>query len=772
MITSLEKKPNHFQQRISPVIYVSVFIFALAHFIIWVFIPELKDFSARSMKINTTLGFMISAIVLRNLRQKNFNQPLSLILSGIIALLGLYTLGEYYLSFPSWPDEFFITDFRNEESSLFPGRMSPIAAILFSLTGLGFLLKSSGHRASTETGVYFFIPVFSIAFLTLLGYLYGLEALYSYGPFIRISWQSSIAFLFLSIGVFFLRERGVTTVLTSQGPGGLIARRLLPTITILPVVLGYGWLIVRRNDWVSREQAIAFYVLAMVSALVVVISTIARKLDLLESERKAIEDKESLTREKFQAVMSTAPLIVWAIDLEGKFTLCEGGGLVDINLSGKDILGQDFYAFNKDNPQVISYIQRALSGEQFFAESTFQNHFHNSNYSPLRDPSGNIIGVSVVTFDVTDLKLAQSGYQMERVNLRHLFKETPEIFGILHGKEFVYEYANEALKKFYGFDPTGKSVAHARPEAQGAMKLLHTVFETGQTVHLSEMEAVFDGRVGYFNMTYAARKDEEGKIDGIMFLGMDVTEQVVTRKDLQKAVAARDEFLSIASHELKTPITSFLLQLQLLERLKGRNDKRTYEEPRINSLIDLGIKQLARINRLVDDMLDIARINTGRLSFRKEPTPLNEILNDVIARMNFLFEKEGIPLTSEDLPVVHAFVDRIRIEQVITNVLTNALRYGNKQPVTVSLSQEGESAVIIITDKGIGMAPEVLGKIFNRFERGVDLNEVSGLGLGLFISRQIVGGHAGKIEAFSEGRGLGTSIRITLPIKETNSEAP
>lgn len=743
--------------------FIFVFLFALFFFLIWIFFPQFKDFSARSMKFNTTIGFMLSAVILRNLGEKKFNTPLNVTLSGILALLGLYTLGEYFFSFPSGLDEFFISDFPNEESSLFPGRMSPIAAALFSLTGLGFLLKSSGHRESTETGVYLFIPVFTISFITLLGYLYGLEALYSYGRYIRISWQSSTAFLFLSIGVFFLRERGVTTLMTSQGPGGMIARRLLPTITILPVLLGYGWLILRRNDWVSREQAIAFYVLLMIAALVVVISTIARKLDLLERERKDIEEKESLTQEKFKAVMSTAPLIVWAIDLEGKFTLCEGGGLTDINLSAKEIVGSDFYSFNKDNPQVISYIRRALSGEQFFAESTFKNHFHNSNYSPLRDSSGKIIGVSVITFDVTDLKLAQSGYQMERVNLRHLFKETPEIFGILHGKDFVYEYANEALKKFYGFDPTGKTVAEARPEAKETLKLVQTVYETGNTIHLSEMEAPFGDRIGYFNMTYAARKDEEGKIDGVMFLGMDVTEQVVTRMDLQKAVAARDEFLSIASHELKTPITSFLLQLQLIERLKSREDKRAYEETRINSLIDLGIKQLARINRLVDDMLDIARINTGKLSFRKEPVALNELLSDVITRMNFLFEKENVPLVTSEFPPVSAVIDRIRIEQVITNVLTNALRYGNKKPVTVTLRKIEDSAVLTITDMGIGMSPGLLEKIFNRFERGVDLNEVSGLGLGLYISRQIVEGHGGKIEALSEGVGLGTTIRITLP---------
>lgn len=453
--------------------------------------------------------------------------------------------------------------------------------------------------------------------------------------------------------------------------------------------------------------------------------------------------------------MATSPLIIWAVDLEGKFTLCEGGGLKGMNLSEQDMVGKDFYEFNRDNPLVIDYVKKALKGEHFFAESEFLNRYHNSNYSPLRDSTGRIIGVSVVTFDITELKLAQSGFLMERINLRNLFTQTPEIFGI--------------LRKDYVFDPTGKSVISARPEAKETIKLLDSVFNTGETIHLFEMKTMINEKAAYFNMTYAARKDQEGKIDGLMFLGLDVTDQVETRLNLQKAVQARDEFLSIASHELKTPITSFLIQLQLVDTLRARGDKRAYEEKRINSLVEMGTRQLMRINRLVDDMLDIARINTGKLSFRKETVQLNDILQEVITRMRFLFEKEETTLILSQTTDIEIALDRIRIEQVLTNVLTNALRYGKKNPVTVSLVKEETFALISVADQGLGMAPEVLEKIFNRFERGVNANDFSGLGLGLYISRQIVEAHGGKIEARSDGPGKGSTILISLPTDKGNS---
>ncbi len=744
-------------RKIQVLLAITVISIAVILLSIWIAFPELKSFSAGSMKINTCLGLIASGTVLILMGRKNFRPRLVTLLSAFITLIGFYTLGEYFFDFPDAIDEFFISDFPSQESSLHPGRMSPIAAALFFLVGMGFLMKSRNQRRWSELGLLLFIPVFSISFLVLLGYLYNLRSFYSYGPYIRISWQSALSFLFLSVGVFFLKERGISTLLTSKGPGGMMARRLLPTISIFPVILGYAWLIVRRNDWVSRELAIAFYILIIISVFFIVIMTIARKIDVIDRERSELQ-------EKLRAVLSSSPLFIWGVDLQGKFTICEGGGLSRMNLKEEDVVGKDFYAFNRENPTVVDYVNRAMKGEHFFAESQFMNRFHNSNYAPMKDAAGKIIGVSVVTIDISELKLAQSGYLMERTNLRNLFTQTPEIFGIIRGKDYVFEYANEALIKLYGFNPTGKSTASARPEASESLKILDSVYETGKTVHLVEMSAIVNGRTCFFNMTYAARKDEEGKIDGIMFLGMDVTEQVNTRNDLQKAVQARDEFLSIASHELKTPITSFLLQIQLVDHLRKRGDAKAYEEKRVNTLVDMGVKQLLRINRLVDDMLDIARINTGRLSFRKEPVRLDEVLTEVVDRMNYLFEKELTELTLAAAPEIVLSLDRVRMEQVITNVLTNALRYGQKKPVHVKLEKAHAFAVISVTDHGLGMSSDILDKIFNRYERGVNLHEFSGLGLGLYISRQIIEAHGGKIEASSEGPGLGSVIRISIPL--------
>lgn len=743
--------------RIPTVLGLIVMLGSFAAMSIWLFIPELKEFSGGSMKFNTTIGLFLSSVILVGVDQKFISQKVHRILAGFILFIGVYTTLEYLVDLPGNIDQLIVTDFANAESSLFPGRMSPFAAALFIFTGLGFFLKSFPHLEAT--GFAFFIPVYFFSFISLIGYIYGQKTFYQLGDFIRISWQSALCFHLIAIGVFFRRHRHVTSFLTSRGPGGMIARRLLPTVVIMPIILGYLWKVAREKEIVTREMGISLFVVLVISILIVVISFIAKKLDSVEEARKGIEGD-------FTKVLDTSPLSIWVLNSEGIFTVCQGAALAKIGVTSEDFIGKNFYTVNEKNPHLIGLVKRAFNGEAFTEENTFDGHFYSTNFSPVRDTNNKITGITAISLDITDLKRAESAAIMEQKNLRHFFTQTPELFGILRAKDLVYEFANEGLMNFYGFDPTGMPLRKVRPEAEFAIPMMESIIRTGETIVQKEVHTVVNNEDRFVNLTWAAKRNEAGLIDGIMFLGLDITEQVRARMELKKAVSARDEFLSVASHELKTPITSFLLQLQVMDRLRKKNDAKAYEEARVNQLVDLGTKQLNRINRLVEDMLDISRINSGKLSFRFEMNSLTETVTEVVTRMKLIFDAEQTDLVYTSTPDLTLKMDRVRIEQVITNTLSNALRYGEKKPVHIDLKPEDNFIVITVKDYGRGIPKEDLQRIFGRFERGIDSNEISGLGLGLYISREIVEAHGGTITASSDGPGKGTLIRILLPAKK------
>lgn len=234
-------------------------------------------------------------------------------------------------------------------------------------------------------------------------------------------------------------------------------------------------------------------------------------------------------------------------------------------------------------------------------------------------------------------------------------------------------------------------------------------------------------------------------------------------KDLQNALNARDEFISVCSHELKTPITSMKLQFQLAEKMLADGDMRFFEKGVAEKRVISSNRQIDRMVRLIDEMLDISRINVNKLDMEKLPLDMREILEETLGRFENQFKSSSIEITT-DLPEGNWFItgDKFRIEQVLSNIITNAIKYGGSKPISVRLLQNENHVRIEISDSGIGIATEDLERIFNRFERVASSKNITGLGLGLFISKQIVLAHKGKIWAERQQSG-GTTFIVELP---------
>ncbi|MDB4946888.1 MAG: pleC1 [Labilithrix sp.] len=285
--------------------------------------------------------------------------------------------------------------------------------------------------------------------------------------------------------------------------------------------------------------------------------------------------------------------------------------------------------------------------------------------------------------------------------------------------------------------------------------------------NIRDAEIVWRTSAGDFSLLV----DSEGvpALDGapsrVILCLRDVTRMKRIQGELERLIGARDEFLSAASHELKTPLTSLQLHTQLLRRGIEKGDSATYSPAKVERLVEVAERQIARLTHLVDDMLDVSRIETGKLDLNLEELDLSQVVKEVVERLAPDLSRSGSAVTAAPLERAVGRWDRLRIERVLTNLLTNASRYGAGKPigVAVRLAPGGHRAEISVTDHGMGIAPADQGRIFSRFERAISSSEVAGLGLGLYITRRIAEAHGGSIAVESE-LGAGARFTVTLPL--------
>jgi signal transduction histidine kinase len=225
----------------------------------------------------------------------------------------------------------------------------------------------------------------------------------------------------------------------------------------------------------------------------------------------------------------------------------------------------------------------------------------------------------------------------------------------------------------------------------------------------------------------------------------------------REAVRIRDEFMLVAGHELRTPLAALALHH---EALAATRDGTPLEKVRERGAKLQG--QTHRLARLVEDLLDVSRISAGRLTLERDEIDLAELVREVGERMKEELERARCPLTL-DVEPVRGFWDRARLDQIITNLVANAAKYGKGSPIEISLRRENDRAVLRVVDHGIGIAEHDQARIFRRFERAVSPRKFGGLGLGLWITSELVHAHGGDI-AVSSVPGDGATFTVSLPV--------
>jgi signal transduction histidine kinase len=367
-----------------------------------------------------------------------------------------------------------------------------------------------------------------------------------------------------------------------------------------------------------------------------------------------------------------------------------------------------------------------------------------------------------------------------------MLMQLPMAMAATVGPEHLIEIANPWFDKFAGGRQLiGRKMLEVFDDIiTGEQGDLDTVFQTGEPVtqHQRPISLVGSGGLRitrYVNYSVQPFRLHDGTVGGLIVCGSDVTAEVLAREnerkaqvererlliELQAALQARDDFLMVASHELRTPLTSLQLTASSVLRQMDRANGHPLPPPLLNDRMRTVKRQLDRLEQLINALLDVSRIGVGRLELELEPVDLVEVASDVVARLRDEAARQNVSLRLDSPPTVIGTWDRSRVDQILTNLVTNAIKYGQGKPVDICLGRDGDRAEVRVVDRGIGVAVEQQERIFGKFERAASQRNYGGLGLGLWITRELVGLMQGHVRVESTP-GQGATFVVSLPCSQ------
>jgi PAS domain S-box-containing protein len=538
------------------------------------------------------------------------------------------------------------------------------------------------------------------------------------------------------------------------------------------------------------------------------------------TERVSTESRLRESEAHLRRLVDQLPAVIWTTDRDLRFTSGVGRELEVLGVPASSaLLGvsiQEYLNIVDPNDHLLANYRRALAGERVSVEVDWLGSTYQTHVEPFRDAAGEIVGILAVSWNITERRRAEN-------NLRLLAEASATLAESLDYEETLRKTARLAVGPFADWcvvcviegdrlrtvagthvDPAKEVILRGLPSvAIDELGAAGEVIRSGRSVLIPDVpegpsapgpsvplpEGAAGEQIAEALRTLGLRSMlvvplvARDQTLGMLILCRSAPHRPYTPADLgvaedlgrrcamaidrallyrtaQTAIEARDDFLSVASHELRTPLTSIQLRLESLVRSLqiGRPVTLTGQQ----GALTVVLKQFKRLATLVEQLLDVSRIRRGAMDLVLEDVDLAEVVRDVGARFEADVARAGSTLSIVAPEPAVGRWDRVRIEQVVTDLLSNAVKFARGTSIAIEVAKVSPNTRLIVRDRGMGISVADQARIFERFERAASSRHFGGLGLGLYITRQIVAAHGGSV-ALESAPGAGTTVVVELP---------
>ncbi|MFP2931931.1 ATP-binding protein [Pyxidicoccus sp. 3LG] len=650
-------------------------------------------------------------------------------------------------------------------------RPSPLTSVCLLLLGpVVVLLGGDERRLATRD---------ALTVLALLGAMLGFNGLL-FGPLVAgtqsflaqrsMGLPTALGLLLLSVGTLCARpEQGLMGRITGNTLGGFLARRLVPVALLGPPLLGLALVLLHTVGAINHEAKFPIFATVVSAGGAALVLLLERALDVLEARRQQATSALEASEARFRGLLETTPAPLLTVDALGLLRFANAEAERVFGYSREELLGRE----------VEVLVPEGLFGGHRVGGDTWERAVYGLRKDgthvylevrlrPVSDEKGT--SVLAILRDVTDrerflasVQRAREEAEMQRGRLQALLDHAPVgvIFvdlaqGTLAGNPVAEKLLGRPIgggdsPRYSYLDrlrhPDGRPIAiEELPSTRAA--------RTGQVVGPEELRIDYpDGGTLPVLVTAAPVLDAAGKAHGVVITAQDLT----TRRELDRL---REEYVSLISHDLRSPLQTINLRASLLRR--GLHERQLSRE---EGMTDAILRNVDWMSAMIEELLEGSRLESQRDTLRREPKDLVRFLEEVLERdlppdlrERFRLEVAG--------PVPPVWLDPPRLERVLTNLLGNAAKYSPEaQPVVVRARMQEAHVVVSVSDQGQGLAPEDVAHIFDKYyrTRQGSAADTKGLGLGLYISRLIVEAHDGRIWVESQP-GRGATFCFSLPV--------